>query len=287
MTLSISKAGVRVREWSGSIIRVLVQTHLWVGLGAGVQTWLGFKAAFGGPLTPDEQLYVGVAGVGAAGFYTIYRGWGRRLSERQAAWDWAFTLGIAMLAVAGIRVTELPPAYWALLVPPVAIAGVYATARYRGGNAPWFGLAKPILLAAVWTWVVAYVPMVRSGDIDVPLLSSRACFFLAIALVSDHKDNDADFDSGLSSLTWRLGRSITVAVTLALMVAAGALALVGNAGVGAAAAAFAGAGFLGVLLLGYAFRQNPRAWYYDGVVDGLLVLTGVFYLALRATWASG
>ncbi len=265
---------------SSAITHGLVGAHVWVGLGAAVQTYLCWTAAVGDVVDHAGQVYSALAGFAAAGFYTIYRAYGARVATvpvQPASRVW---VGASLLSVAGALLATLPVAFAFGLAVPTTVAIAYGAARYFSGNAIAFGLAKPFVLAAVWTWVVAYVPSATATDADWPLLSSRFCFFLSIGLISDYKDKLRDELSGLKTFSAHLSRRGASVVCVALMLCSAILEVGEGERWTEAGLALASTSVVGAAVVCYAFRQNPPTWYYDLVVDGLLILAGVFYTGI-------
>ncbi len=262
------------------LYRVLVGTHLWIGLGAAVQVFLAYKSFDASALSRTQLYYTLAVGLLATGFYTTYRRFGESFALRRRAAMGRIWSGLLWLLGASLLLVNLPSVYVTQLLFPAGLAGGYAWARYSGCAQVIFGYAKPLLLALVWTWVVCYIPLLATDEVSIPVVLSRLAFFLGIGLVSDYKDHIDDRRSGLETLGNHLGVKRIAILSIGLMgLSAGLVLLVGGANQ-VPALAFGASGAWGMAVFLYAFRQNPAREYYDLYVDGLLVLAGVLYLGL-------
>lgn len=261
---------------------------MWVGLGAAAQALIAYRSMMTYDHDPTDWRYVVASGLGAAGYYTFYRGLARvrtryRFGPTAIRLNWQLLLTAGYLLTALFYLRHLPHEVWLLLVAAVLFAGAYAYAGHVSRALAAFGFAKPLLLAAVWTWVVCFVPSFQAGLINEQFLISRFCFFLAIGLASDYKDLDADSGVGLVTPTQRLGRKVARGIAIGLFgVSLYTGTAAGDGDSFLAAAALDVTTLLGLPLLWMAFRQNrPSELFYGFILDGLLVVPLTVYWALR------
>lgn len=121
---------------------------------------------------------------------------------------------------------QLPLATAALM----PLLGVAALAYPRLKQVP---VTKTVALPLVWTWASIALPLADGSWCGwratlEPVAAPLFCLIAAGCLLCDLKDEAADRESGVRSLPAMLGGRATVYVALALVMAAGTLALVEN-----------------------------------------------------------
>lgn len=146
-----------------------------------------------------------------------------RWVERHRGLLWGFTL-LAAVGVAALSTQLSRQALWSLpIAGAVAVGYCLPVVRYRGR---WRRLkslpgAKLVLIAAVWTYATAGLPMLQADTAPglgaVMILLARFCFIAAVALPFDLPDMQRDRSSGILTIPNWLGVSATRYVALLLV----------------------------------------------------------------------
>lgn len=260
---------------SGSaLLRTIVASQLWVGLGAGAQV-LGVSAAFGQPGSKDlDCWYAAALAAAVASYYAWYRG-AAPYSNAGYTLLWICTAVLAALSLRGQTLL------YCVLGAVLPLAYGLLGKRYRSSWA--FGYCKTLLLAVAWTYYTAYVPSSTAASVEAPLIASRFAFFLSLALAFDYRDVEVDKRAGVRTLAAYSRKPLLVA-SVVLMLASVALQLLGGSQDNLLAQyALVFSSGIALPLLPWAFRQNrPAVLAYELLLDGLLILPLPIYLTLVA-----
>lgn len=177
----------------------------------------------------------------------------------------------------------LPARVWMLGAAVAGACGAYVglRSRWRGRGA---GLAKPLVIALVWSAAGVLAPVVAEGgarwDAVSLLLAYRLLFLLANTLLADARDAGGDSAERLVTPATRFGafavrRAAAASAALALCVAA---FLAAQSGVATWLVALDAAG---VLALGAVALKNerPAAWQIDLLAAWPLVTVAIWAVA--------
>jgi len=148
----------------------------------------------------------------------------------------------------------------------------------RPGNSGLRGhlFAKPLTVALAWTWVTVVLPTSPVQWEELPFLFlGRAAFIFALALAYDLSDLEYDRDTGLDTLTGKLGTNKSFLLIYCGLAVAGACVLA-NACLGVYDFSKAIGLFASLLFsawwLRYLLQQDAWKPWQKPLIDGLMVL---------------
>ncbi len=155
-----------------------------------------------------------------------------------------------------------------------------------------FGLAKPLVLAGVWTLVTAVLPLLGSDDAWILLLvaTRRFLFIFVLAIAFDIRDTTADAQSGIATVPVRLGIRRSIGLMRGLLGLFAALCVLNLI-----LSPVPTSPWLTIALLGSAVvtwvaiertQQPRRPAYYLGCIDGMMLLQCILVWSVGAL-ASG
>ena len=289
------------------ILEPLVYSHVWLGIGAGAQA--GFAVLFGAELFHGGNddlrgsiLYVLLMCTSTVALYGIHRLLGlRRLDAERLTGRWrvvaerrtqikhvAFVCAVA----SGLLYAFLPYAWqWRILVPG-AIGLLYVLPVFRGKRLRDAGIAKVLWLSLGWVGLTIWVPMASIADGQAPMdhfprlamwiiCAERLLFMLSHSLAFDFRDVEFDLADGVRTLPTRIGRVWSRRVSISLLVASIALALLGPTRM-----LYTGGFFGGAALVAISVLAIPLVWrafavpvrsdlYYGFALDGLFAIPGL------------
>lgn len=197
---------------------------------------------------------------------------------------WALTLAAGLGAIPCL--VWLNPTQRLSLIPAGAIAVGYCVPvlRIRGC---WLRLkaipsAKLLLIALVWTYATAVLPMLDQAftldRTNTAVLVNRLLFISAVALPFDLPDMQRDIASGIKTLPTLIGTSATRWTALTLAAASGAAGLLTPAP--AAYALLVSASITCILL--YFMKPNRGVVYFMLLLDGMLLVQAFAIWAIKA-----
>lgn len=251
-----------------------IDYHAWLGLGAAVQSGAVLVAA--GASAARLVAYPLALGIAVATYYNLYRA---RLPHARRS---VLAVGAAAVTCLGLVASLTVPDVAmsaAMLGAAGALMYAYTGLELRGVRV--FAVAKPFLLASVWTCFTTAVPLTLLDASAPGLLAGRFAFFLALAIAFDYRDRRDDVRTGLRTVSSTLSRASASGLVAGLFVASSLAPLALPAGPNAiVTAVLSGASLVGAGLVGYAFRQNRhRRDDYERYLDGLLLLPAPALLA--------
>lgn len=194
---------------------------------------------------------------------------------------WAITLAAGLGSIAFVTQLNWPARL--SLAPAGAVALGYCLPllpgkpRRRLKEIPG---AKLLLIAGVWTYATAGLPMLSTGEPlnldNATILLARLLFLAAVALPFDLPDIQRDRQSGIATLPTAFGISATKRVAIALAVASALLSLLIP---GPASVALLISSALTIALL-TALRQDRGVLYFMVALDGMLLLQAALLWAI-------
>lgn len=213
------------RNVSGLALRLL---HYWWPLALGWSLTCVVQRATGRALDP-HGLAALLSGIVAA--YSLDRVLDpqRRLDSQTAP---ASRLLQPVLGAAGVCAACLCLWHaWHLPLATAALMPLLGLAALAYPQLKTVVVTKTVVLPLVWTWASIALPLADGSWVGwrallEPVAAPLFCLIAAGCLLCDLKDEDADRQSGVQSLPAMLGSRATVSVALALVCAAGMLALV-------------------------------------------------------------
>ena len=194
---------------------------------------------------------------------------------------WGLTLLASAGAIAFTTTLHLAAAV-SLLIAGVVAVGYCLPVVYLRGR--WCRLkalpgAKLVLIALVWTYATAGLPMLNSGLVldhhVVAILLARFFFIAAVALPFDLPDMQRDQRSGITTLPILFGVQATRSIAFLLIMASMLLSLL-NPWPHAAALLISCACVMGLLAL---LRPDRSVLYFMVALDGMLLVKAVFLWA--------
>lgn len=194
---------------------------------------------------------------------------------------WALTL-ISGFGATVFTTTLSTAAMVSLLIAGIVAVGyclpvVYLRGRWRRLKA--LPGAKLMLIALVWTYATAGLPMLNSGVVldgqAIAILLARALFIAAVALPFDLPDMQRDQRSGIATLPILFGVKATRSIALLLIGASTLLSLL-NPWPHAAALLISCACVAGLITV---LRPDRGVFYFMVALDGMLLVQAGFLWA--------
>ena len=270
-----------------SILRLLVFSNIFIVVCAAimsVQTFLYFSL----PLNFRLLAFIASGTLCSYSMHWALPSTHNVLSPREK-WSYSRRNFLLLLFGAGFTLSvyfflELKP-FWSGLLPLVVLTFLYSSGKipalpFRYFRKYFFG--KTIYLAAMWTLVTVYLPLMVSGTTwELPhflFICSRFFFLFAICILFDLRDREADSAGGIKSLITFLERpGIRKLYFFSLLVSfLSALGLYSSIPLipllilllPVLAAAF---------VYGCSVQTRSELWFYF-FLDGLMMLSGLFIL---------
>ncbi len=190
---------------------ILLHTHLFIALCAIILSW-GTQKVLG--LPPLPLAYYSILGLGTICVYNLHRAYGLT-GIKTKNWPPRFVAfynlrylngiisGLSIILILWLLLSHPELWTWAL-VPPVALAILYILPLRNGRSLRQVPFLKIFIIAATWTWVSAWLPLVISGGtVDSDhwvFLAHRFLFIFAITIPFDIRDVYTDRSSHVKTL---------------------------------------------------------------------------------------
>ena len=217
----------RLAEW-------LVYSQVWIALGAACQVLLSLTYLSG---TSYERFlveglrYTAVIGLGSIAFYAFHRLYTLAQLRKKSIglpprWQLTAQYGTWLRVSVPIALTLAAFAAWSLplvwilaAIAPASFSALYVVPVVKGKRVRDFGWLKPIWLTVGWVWVCHGVPVLMSGSALWGHVAERGLFILGFVLLFDFRDQDLDAQTGVRTLSARLGRQSCAALSFVLLLA--------------------------------------------------------------------
>jgi 4-hydroxybenzoate polyprenyltransferase len=169
----------------------------------------------------------------------------------------------------------------ALILPAILSLGyvlpIWKTKRLRD-----FHLIKIFLIAGVWAYVTVFLPAMELGlPLNINLywiFSERALFIFAITLPFDIRDMEIEKANGVKTIPALIGAKSSIYLGIGLLLLWGALNYFLYPFYTASLMIIIA--LITLLLVAFSHPRKPD-WYYTGLLDGTMLLQGLFvYLML-------
>ncbi len=274
-------------KWYGTPVRWLVFTNLYVALCGASLTSASYALL---DTAPRIDAVVGVVFCCTLVIYNLDRliepnpgdSLHEQWVERHRKPLWALT-ALAGVGTAVLAVLLQTPALISLLVAGVVAVGYCVPVM--PGRQRWMRLkelpgAKLLLIAGVWTYATAGLPMIEAqvgfGAQAAAVLSARLLFIAAVALPFDVPDMKRDQQSGIATLPTLIGVRSTRRAAIVLALASACVGAFNPLPFGAAV--ILSALLTAALLL--ALRADRGPGYFMVALDGMLLVQAAGLLAL-------
>ena len=274
------------RDAAWRVIRSTLRSGLFVSACAAA---LGFETSLIAGVAPQPARFYAFIFFAT---WASYRTHSLRRRPGLSAATVATTRGVFVVAAALLAL--LPAAMWPAIALLALLAWGYSRPALPGlPRFREFGVAKILILSAVWTVTTTYLPLVDRAIGAGPLallLVRRFLFLFALCVAFDIRDHLADARAGIRTLPVRLGVSRCYALARLTLLAFAILVFFGPAvSRGRAAGPIELALLVSAIATWFAIEFSRRAarstWYYLGFIDGMMLLQAA--LVWTMLWTTG
>lgn len=170
---------------------------------------------------------------------------------------------------------------WIILLVPSVFSLLYALPLFgKGMRLRDFSYIKLFLIALVWTWITAFIPLWENQSNTFLIASiaiERFLFILAITIPFDIRDSQIDKDAGVATLIHRIGNNsaynlskVLLVVCLVILITIHIMGFLSNIYL----LAFGLTYIISWLAIDFS-KNKSHDYYYTGILDGTMILPGL------------
>lgn len=271
------------------LTRILVRTHLWLGISAALCTWGTFLLV----QQPVNFIYLLFVLTGTMAVYGIHSYFSAKelANEHAATEDFSSELKIFLLCssiatIIGYFFLNRSIQYIVLI--PGLLAILYDFPFYKGKRLKDFPFVKIIAIVIAWT-IITYGVSLQNipqwwGEVGyLFLMADRLLFFFALAIPFDVRDIQYDLDHSIKTIPNSIGLVKSEYLALFSLFCAGGFMTMGVLELGIDPEIQTGLIFVYMLLGIFIIqvKRAPQQPFYSWLVDGILFLYGLIILLLK------
>ena len=179
--------------------------------------------------------------------------------------------------------------YSSLIIPILLLTFLYSAGKIPFGPFQYmrkYFIGKTIYLAMVWTLVTVYLPLITSpgvwNEANTFFMLNRFFLLLAICILFDLRDKDADAAQGIKSLITILSRSYIKYLFFAglLLSVLFGLPLLNTIADSTGIIILLLPSLITAISYSYSIKTRSELWFYF-FLDGIMMLSGFLYILCR------